>query len=94
MVEFVNCFQVPAGGEDEFFANWQAVNAYMRTKPGYLSHELFRSLSPDATYRFVNHARWESVEAWRSAHDEQFRAMVRDTRFTSTPGLYEVVHAG
>ena len=94
MVEFVNCFQVPAGGEDEFFANWQKVNAYMRTKPGYLSHELFRSLSPDAAFRFVNHARWESVEAWQAAHDEQFRSLVQSAPFTSTPGLYEVVHTG
>jgi heme-degrading monooxygenase HmoA len=94
MVEFVNCFEVPAGGEDAFFAVWQQVNAYMTGKPGYLGHQLFRSLSPDATFRFVNHARWESADAWKAAHDESFRALVRNAPFTSTPALYEVVHTG
>jgi heme oxygenase (mycobilin-producing) len=92
MVEFVNCFEVPAGGEDAFFAVWEKVNTHMRGRPGYLGHELFRSLSPQATFRFVNHARWESVDAWQAAHDETFRALVADAPFTSTPGLYEIVH--
>jgi heme oxygenase (mycobilin-producing) len=94
MVEFVNCFQVGPGGEDEFLGAWTEVNAYMREKPGYLGHQLFRSLSPEATFRFVNHARWESAQAWQDAHDEGFRALVAGRGFVSTPGLYEVVHSG
>jgi heme oxygenase (mycobilin-producing) len=94
MVEFVNCFEVAPGTEDEFFANWQQVNAYMKEKPGYLGHRLFRSLSPEARFRFVNSAQWESPEAWKAAHDDGFRALVAGAGFVSTPALYEVVHQG
>lgn len=96
-VTLVNCFQVPAGRENEFFTLWQQVNAYMRQKPGYLGHKLHRSLAPDAQYRFVNVARWASAEDFNAAHDEGFRAMVTQPAwapFRSFPALYEVVHEG
>ncbi len=96
-VPFVNCFEVPAGREETFLALWQEVNAYMAAKPGYVCHRLHRSLAPDAKFRFVNYAEWESVEDWRAAHDEGFRQLVSGpewAEFSSTHALYEVVHAG
>src|SRR5579884_2029964 len=96
-VPFVNCFEVPAGREDAFFALWQEVNAHMTAKPGYVCHRLHRSLAPDAKFRFVNYAEWETVEHWRAAHDEGFRRLVSRpewAEFSSTHALYEVVHAG
>jgi heme-degrading monooxygenase HmoA len=96
-VPFVNCFEVPAGREDAFMALWGEVNAYMAAKPGYLSHWLHRSLSPDARYRFINYVQWETPELWEAAHDDGFRRLVSDPRwreFTTTPALYEVVHEG
>jgi heme oxygenase (mycobilin-producing) len=95
VVTLVNCFEVPAGREDEFFALWQKVNEYMREKPGYLGHKLHRSLAPDAPYRFVNVARWESAAYFQSAHDDGFRALVSQPAwqaFRSHPGLFEVIH--
>lgn len=97
MATLVNCFDVPAGREDEFFALWQEVNTYMQAKPGYLGHQLHRSLGPDATYRFVNVARWESAADFHASHDGGFRALVSRpvwAPFRSHPGLYEVVHEG
>lgn len=94
-VPFVNCFEVPAGMEDEFFALWSEVNAYMRAKPGYVSHRLHRSLSPDARFRFVNCAEWDTAELWRAAHDEGFHRLLSNPawqKFTSSASLYEVVH--
>jgi heme-degrading monooxygenase HmoA len=94
-VTLVNCFEVPAGREDEFFALWEQVNAYMRKKPGYLAHNLHRSLTPNAPFRFVNVAQWASVEQFQAAHDDGFRALVSQPEwapFRSTPALYEVVH--
>jgi heme-degrading monooxygenase HmoA len=94
-VVLVNCFEVPAGREDEFFALWQQVNAYMRKKKGYLEHKLHRSLDKNARYRFVNVARWASLEDFNAAHDEEFRALVAQPgwpSFPSFPTLYEVVH--
>ncbi len=97
MVTLVNCFEVPAGRESEFFSLWQQVNRYMRAKPGYLAHKLHRSLAPEARYRFVNVAQWESQAHFAAAHDDGFRALVSRPEwaaFTSTPALYEVVHTG
>ena len=96
-VPFINCFQVPAGREEVFFALWKKVNAYMQNQPGYVSHELHRSLAPDAHFRFVNYVLWESVDAWKAAHDEGFFALVNVPEwkeFTTTSALYEIVHTG
>lgn len=97
MVRFLNCFEVPAGREDEFFALWRDVNKYMTAKPGYVGHWLHRSLASDAKYRFFNYVEWESAEHWGAAHDEGFRALVSRpewSAFPATPALYEVVHQG
>jgi len=32
VVTLVNCFQIPAGREDDFFVLWQQVNTYMRQR--------------------------------------------------------------
>lgn len=95
MVKFLNCFEVPAGMEDEFLEHWREVNAYMAAKPGYVGHRLHRSVSPDAKYRFVNYVEWSSPQTWADAHDDGFRALVSQshwTAFTTTPALYDVVH--
>ncbi len=95
MVTLINCFDVPAGREQEFLKLWEQVNDYMRAKPGYVSHKLHRAVTPDAPYRFVNVAQWTSVEKFGAAHDNGFRALVTQPQwaaFSSHPGLYEVVH--
>jgi heme-degrading monooxygenase HmoA len=96
-VTLINRFEVPAGREDEFFGLWQRVNVYMQAKPGYLRHTLHRALAPEAPYRFVNVAQWESAAHFQAAHDEGFRALVSQPgweAFPSHPALYEVVHEG
>jgi len=95
VVTLINCFEVPAGHEDEFFASFQKVNAYMRAKKGYVSHKMHRSLAPDARYRFVNVVQWESREACEAAHDAGFRELISQPGLSSvrsTPALYELVH--
>jgi heme-degrading monooxygenase HmoA len=52
---------------------WRDVNAYMVNKPGYRWHRLHRRVSDDAPFGLVNVVEWESVAAWRAAHDEGFR---------------------
>lgn len=94
MVTLVNCFEVPAGREQEFLSLWKEVNAYMRGKAGYLSHKLHRAIAADAIFRFINVARWASLAEFQAAHDEGFRALVSKPEwapFRSQPGLYEVV---
>jgi heme-degrading monooxygenase HmoA len=97
MVVLINCFEVPASQEARFFALWKDVNAYMVAKPGYRSHRLHRSLSPDAHFRFVNFAEWESAEHLQAAHDDGFRQLLADPQwqsFGSTRSVYEAFHVG
>src|SRR3954463_11512032 len=94
MVRFINCFEVPPGREDDFLEMFATVNAHMTGQPGYLGHRLHRSLAPDAPYRFVNYVEWESADAWRAAHGQEFRELVSRPDwafFTSVPALYEVI---
>jgi heme-degrading monooxygenase HmoA len=96
-VTFINAFEVPADADDDFQTRWETVNQYMRRKPGYLDHALHRSVTPGSRFRFVNVAHWASVETWRAAHDDGFRALVSDpelARFPSTPAVFETVHTG
>jgi len=56
---------------------------------------LHRALEPDASFRFVNVARWASMEQFHAAHDEGFRELVAVadwSMFPPHPVLYEVVH--
>jgi heme-degrading monooxygenase HmoA len=95
VVRFINCFEVPAGREDEFLSRFAVVNDFMAARPGYLRHRLHRSIGTEARYRFINYVEWESVEHWRAAHGEAFRALVSGPEWAdlvATPGLYEVVH--
>jgi heme-degrading monooxygenase HmoA len=95
VITLINCFEVPAGREEEFFSAFQQVDTYRRAKKGYVSHKMRRSLAPDARYRFVNVVQWASREECEAAHDTGFRELVMQpawAEFRSTPGLYEVVH--
>ena len=96
-VTLINSFEIPAGREEEFFNLWSQVNTYMQPKPGYLRHALHRALKPDAPFRFINVAQWESLGHFQAAHDEGFRALVNQpawAAFKHHPFLYEVVHEG
>ena len=92
---FINCFEVPAGREDEFVSMWEAINRYMREKPGFISNRLHRAVTPEPRFRFVNYVLWRTEADWRNAHDDGFRAMVqanpawRDFPFTGA--VYDVV---
>ena len=94
VVRLINCFEVPPGREDEFFALFEQLNAHMAGKSGFVGNRLHRSLSPEARFRFVNYVEWESPAHLSAARDERFgrlRADVLAAGFTSTHSLYEVV---
>jgi heme-degrading monooxygenase HmoA len=93
-ITLINSFEIPTGREDQFLQFWKQVNAYMRTKPGYLGHRLHRAIAPDAPFRFVNVARWSSMPHFQAAHDAGFRELVDEPAgfaFQPHPILYEVV---
>ncbi len=66
-VVLINAFEVPAGEEENFIRGWEAARDYLQTQPGFLDTALHEALSPDADFRFVNVARWESPRHFQAA---------------------------
>jgi heme oxygenase (mycobilin-producing) len=89
-VVLINAFEVPEGEDEAFLAGWERQRDYLSSQQGYRSTRLHRSLSPDADFRFVNVARWDSRQAFRDATSQpEFRDASVPFRFHAS--LYEVV---
>jgi heme-degrading monooxygenase HmoA len=72
-VTLINTFTVAPEDADALLAAWAADAAYLKTKPGFISTQLYRGIAGSGV--FVNQAVWESVEAFRNAFgDPQFQA--------------------
>jgi heme-degrading monooxygenase HmoA len=88
---------VPAGRDDAFMELWNEGSSYFRTQPGFVSLRFHRALSPDADYRYVNVACWETQADFAAAHGtDEFRRLVSQDawrEFASNPALYEVAVA-
>src|SRR4028118_1037110 len=90
----INPFELPENiDDDRFLEGWGRAAEYMRSQPGFVGSELHRPLSPDARFRFVNVAEWESPQDFQAAVTSRAsRAMVAGTP-PGYPALYEVVRA-
>ena len=90
----INPFEVPENiDDDQFLEGWGQAAEYMRSQPGFVGSELHRALSPDARFRFVNVAEWESPQDFQAAvRSPEFQEMVAGTP-PGHPALYEVVRA-
>ena len=64
-VVLVNIFTLDPADEADFLAVWQDDAAFMKRQPGFISTQLHRALGDSPTY--LNHAVWESTEAFRAA---------------------------
>ena len=91
-VVLINVFEVEAGREEDFLERWEAADAFMKRQQGFLRTALHRSLGPDARFRFVNVAEWETAEDFRAARTHpEFVRIGEDTPFRSYPALYEQI---
>jgi len=92
-VTLINVFEVPPGALDDAIRYWDAARDFLQAQPGYLSTRLHQSLAPDARFRLVNVAQWESAEAFQAAT----RRMQQELRIAPpeglrfTPGLYRLI---
>jgi heme-degrading monooxygenase HmoA len=72
-VTLINTFKVAPEDADALLEAWAADAAYLKTKPGFISTQLYRGIAGSGV--FVNQAVWESVAAFRTAFgDPQFQA--------------------
>jgi heme oxygenase (mycobilin-producing) len=90
-VVLINPFEVPTGADEEFITSWEAARDYLRGQPGYLHTRLHRSILPDANFRFVNIAGWESAEAFRAAVESRGFQQAGRVPYPAHPALYRVV---
>ncbi|UQU67667.1 antibiotic biosynthesis monooxygenase [Couchioplanes caeruleus] len=83
MVTLVNKFTV-TGDDNEFRRVLSEISAYMRDQPGYLDHQLLRSLRrPDV---YVETAVWADAQSHRNAvQSEEFRERVKQMAGLATP---------
>ena len=93
-VILINPFEVPEGTADEdFLRGWERAANYMREQPGFVGTRLHRALAPDARFRFVNVAEWESPQDFQAAvSSEQFREIAKGAG-PGSPALYEIVQS-
>jgi heme-degrading monooxygenase HmoA len=93
-VILINPFEVAEETTDEeFLQGWQRAADYMREQPGFLASSLHRALAPDARFRFVNVAEWESPQHFQAAvTSEEFRDLAQGAA-PGSPALYEVVRS-
>ena len=91
-VTLINAFEVPAGEEEQFLKSWHESAEHMRKAPGFISTKLHESLDPQAKFRFINVAQWESVQHFQEAMKSmQDRFRQRRDKFIANPALYRVV---
>jgi len=91
-VILINPFEVPAGREEEFLKAWQEAAEQLRHATGFVSTRLHESLDPQAKFRFVNVAEWESPQHFQAAmRSEAFQQIARKMPFAGSPALYRVV---
>ena len=89
-VVLINAFEVPEEADEAFLEGWERQREFLSAQDGYVSTRLHRSLSPDADFRFVNVARWDSAKAFRDATSQpEFRNAQLPFRFHAS--LYELV---
>jgi heme oxygenase (mycobilin-producing) len=86
----INAFEVPEGEDEVFLAGWERTRELLSAQKGYISTRLHRSLRPDADFRFVNVARWDSPQAFQAAMS-QLGSGEASVPFRFHASLYEVV---
>jgi heme oxygenase (mycobilin-producing) len=92
-VVLINTFTVPVEQIDATIAMWEIARDFLKTRPGYISTKLHRSLSPEAKYLLINVAQWESPEAYKAATVLMRKEanLPKIEGVVPGPGLYEVI---
>ena len=94
-ITLINTFVVPDGKEAEAIAYWDQVAAFMKAQPGYISTALHKAIAPDARFKLINVAIWESASSFQKA-SQAFRAKggIKPVEgVIPSPSLYTVVRS-
>ncbi|MBB5781535.1 antibiotic biosynthesis monooxygenase family protein [Nonomuraea jabiensis] len=90
-ITLINSFIVAPDKEEEFLRTWRSTIDHYATAPGFLQTRLHRNTGlKDTTFRYVNVALWESIDAYHAALRDFIPAGQRVPGVTAHPGLFEV----
>lgn len=91
-VTLINVFTVSEEQEESFLKTWrEAADKYSHT-PGFIETHLHRNTGVgDRTFKFINIARWESAEAWRSTLADYHPGEDDSSGFKGHPAIYESI---
>ncbi|MEM7425601.1 MAG: antibiotic biosynthesis monooxygenase family protein [Pseudomonadota bacterium] len=94
-VILINAFEVPAGKEAEAVQFWERAAEFMKKQPGYVSTALHQAILPDARFRLINVAKWESVDAFKKAsHALRTKSGVKLVKgMVPNPSLYSIIRS-
>ncbi|NOJ04186.1 antibiotic biosynthesis monooxygenase [Vibrio splendidus] len=92
-VVLINTFSVEPVHEAATLTYWEDARDVLVKQPGYISTKLHRSLSSDATYRFINVAEWESKKHFHDAIQAMRKELPPLTieGVSADPNLYEII---
>lgn len=91
-VTLINPFEVPEGKEEQFLKEWTEASDVLRQEPGFISTRLHKSLNPQAKFRFINVAQWESAQHFQAGmRKEAFQKVLQKMDYVAYPSLYEIV---
>ena len=52
---------------DNFLEAWEIANDFLKKQPGHVSNTLHRAVSANPPFRFVNVAKWKTIDNFRDA---------------------------
>ncbi|MEZ9391464.1 antibiotic biosynthesis monooxygenase [Vibrio splendidus] len=92
-VVLINTFSVEPTHEAATLTYWEDARDVLVKQPGYISTKLHRSLSSDATYRFINVAEWESKKHFHDAIQAMRKELppLKIEGVSADPNLYEII---
>jgi heme-degrading monooxygenase HmoA len=91
VVWLITAFEVPPDADEAFIAAWERARDSLSKTDRASATALYRTLRPDAEFRFVNVAPVESRKAWREAiGDAELPGGAMP--FKAHSGLFDVAH--
>ncbi|MEV6323866.1 antibiotic biosynthesis monooxygenase [Nocardia sp. NPDC051787] len=90
----MNIFEISPDAVDGFAVGWSDRARLMRSAAGFRDVRLHRAVTPEARFRLINIAHWDSVVAWQAAAQNSTITAATDaarTHATPNTAIYEVV---
>ncbi|QBD76894.1 antibiotic biosynthesis monooxygenase [Ktedonosporobacter rubrisoli] len=87
-VVLMNVFEVPSGSEQTFLLWWKEHSELFRDEPGFINAWLYRSVSDDAHFSFINIAHWETADCLAAARAKHITGHPAPPDIKGHPALY------